>query len=266
MCWARALRGCSDRMSKEHVLSEAVNEALDRTLGLNLPGPDALRIGAHAQKVELLCDTHNSMLSDLDTEAGNFVTKLRGYFNTTRKIADGNPAIFNIYVDGGKLERWGLKTYFNFAVWHGCIGTDLPSSEITGDRIVNYVFTGQPKPPDYGLFATVPTKALSVAEINQKIFAMNIYSANVQIFRPSANAVIHEFVLPTHLNLTLFGVDLGFSANITPYNDLFGANQFGNVQNLQKGAELRPDGIFLRPFEANLGPEHFTELRIYLQW
>ena len=268
-CWARDLGGCSADMSQEHVLSQAVNRSLGESLCVNLRGPGPRRIGAHAQSLGILCATHNQMLSDLDTEAGNFIAKLLQYFNSERRLDRGAPPLCNIDVDGTKFERWGLKTYFNHTIWSGCMGMNLPSSDITGHRIRDYVFTGKPQPADSGLFVGPCTKILTIEDMNRdkgNIFSMDTYSSEVSVFRPSVNAVVHRFRLPTHLALTLFGVTFGFSANITPYDDLFQAHNFGSVQNLLKGAELRPDGIVMLPREPESGPENFTRLVTQLHW
>lgn len=113
-CWARSLGDC-DTISGEHVFSNALFRA-----GCECPpvikGVKRIRNGEvtpNAEKANILCRRHNSMLSPLDALAGKIAS-----FQ-----ANANDENFNesLYVEGELLERWLLKTVVNNAAagWMG---------------------------------------------------------------------------------------------------------------------------------------------------
>jgi len=115
-CWAYSLGGC-DSMSGEHVISNAVFSA-----GCDCPvvieGVRRIRDGSpthNAEKSNILCRRHNSMLSPLDSSIGR-VAKFQA--------ASQDPA-FNdrLYLDGHLLERWLFKSVVNLAA-AGWLGQD----------------------------------------------------------------------------------------------------------------------------------------------
>ena len=113
-CWAHSLGGC-DQMSGEHVFSNAV-----LSHGCSCPvvieGVSRIRGGQptrNAEKANILCRHHNSLLSPLDETAG----RVAGW------MAAANDESFDkwLYIDGEKLQRWLLKTVVNAAAagWAG---------------------------------------------------------------------------------------------------------------------------------------------------
>jgi hypothetical protein len=107
-CWASALGGCNG-MSGEHVVSNSIFKA-----GCSCPivvkGVKRIRDGAPthgAEKSNILCKHHNSILSPLDATVGQ-IAKFQ---------ADANDKEFSgsINVQGELLERWLLKTIINSA-------------------------------------------------------------------------------------------------------------------------------------------------------
>lgn len=124
-CWANTLGGC-DGMSGEHVFSNSIFKA-----GCDCPiiveGVKRIREGAPtfgAEKSNILCRHHNSLLSPSDETIGKIA----------RFQAEANDKDFqrSIIVEGELLERWILKTVINNTVagwaapvkWH-------PSPELT---------------------------------------------------------------------------------------------------------------------------------------
>jgi hypothetical protein len=107
-CWASSLGGC-DGMSGEHVVSNSIFKA-----GCGCPvvieGVQRIREGSPtkgAEKSNILCRRHNSLLSPLDETIGK-ISKFQ---------ADANDRDFrgSIIVEGELLERWLLKTAINTA-------------------------------------------------------------------------------------------------------------------------------------------------------
>jgi hypothetical protein len=61
-CWAAALGGCSEKMSKEHTVTEGV--FLDEEVfvqGLNWCKTNPKRVGLGNVTRKILCKTHNSL-------------------------------------------------------------------------------------------------------------------------------------------------------------------------------------------------------------
>lgn len=113
-CWASSLGNC-DTMSGEHVFSNAILKAGCGCTPL-VRGVQRIRNGeptAGAEKANILCRHHNSMLSPLDEVAG-------GISAFQAKTSDENFTEAH-YIEGELLERWLLKTVINSAVagWMG---------------------------------------------------------------------------------------------------------------------------------------------------
>lgn len=113
-CWANSLGGC-DAMSGEHVFSNSLFSA-----GCSCPtvveGVPRIRNGAptrNAEKANILCRRHNSMLSPLDETVG----KIASFQAQTSDESFEK----SLYVEGELLERWLLKTVINSAAagWAG---------------------------------------------------------------------------------------------------------------------------------------------------
>jgi len=113
-CWAEVLGGC-DAMSGEHVFSNAIFKA-----GCGCPtvieGVQRIRNGAptrNAEKANILCRHHNSLLSPLDEFAGKLAS-----FQASCSDENFNETPL---VEGEVFERWALKTVINVAVagWAG---------------------------------------------------------------------------------------------------------------------------------------------------
>ncbi|WP_444914526.1 hypothetical protein [Microbulbifer sp. TRSA007] len=130
-------------MSGEHIFSNAIFKA-----GCSCPiivdGVKRIRGGAPtygAEKSNILCRHHNSILSPLDNVAGKIAS-----FQ-----AQSNEKEFeeNLYIEGELLERWLLKTVINMAA-AGWAGSEkwLPSPEI-----VEAIFGMRDIPNGYGLYS-----------------------------------------------------------------------------------------------------------------
>ncbi|MGH3711185.1 MAG: hypothetical protein ACRDRQ_24455 [Pseudonocardiaceae bacterium] len=97
-------------MSGEHVISNAVFAA-----GCGCPvvveGVKRIQGGAPtrgAEKANILCSKHNSLLAPLDSTAGEVSAFLHN--SSQPEFKD------NLFIEGELLERWVLKTVINFAV------------------------------------------------------------------------------------------------------------------------------------------------------
>ncbi|MCE4311521.1 hypothetical protein LYZ90_11760 [Xanthomonas hortorum pv. vitians] len=141
-CWAHTLGGC-DKMSGEHVISNAVFAA-----GCGCPvlieGVARIRDGAptaNAEKSNILCRLHNSMLSPLDAVVGRLAN--------FQAASDDEDFSETLYIDGELLERWLLKTIINF----GAAGWMGPQKLIPSSDVVSAIFGQMPLPPRIGLYS-----------------------------------------------------------------------------------------------------------------
>lgn len=77
-CWAVALGGCDD-LSKEHMISATVCEALGDSQLEVVIGKSGKRLPSNAIQQKIPCRKHNRMLSPFDQEAGILVAKIAEY-------------------------------------------------------------------------------------------------------------------------------------------------------------------------------------------
>lgn len=130
-------------MSGEHVFSNAIF-----TPGCLCPrvieGVPRIRGGApthNAEKANILCRKHNSLLSQLDSVAGKIAS-----FQAAANEEDFEETL---YVEGELLERWLLKTVINVAAagWTG------PRKLLPSHEIVAAIFGQASIPSGLGLYS-----------------------------------------------------------------------------------------------------------------
>ena len=107
-CWANNLGDCAGPMSLEHIFTNATSRKGSKTRlevkGLaNMPNRP---IGFDGPKARILCRSHNSRLSPLDSEAKKLADALH-------QFVDGKEHT-TVHLNGPLLERWALKTLINF--------------------------------------------------------------------------------------------------------------------------------------------------------
>lgn len=109
-CYARALRGCSRKLSREHYVSKAVLDLLgDEHRITNAswlrPAEESGPIPSSALRSKILCEHHNNTLSPLDAHAKRFFSELLW------GLSDRPPleAHRRVALDGDQLELWVLK-------------------------------------------------------------------------------------------------------------------------------------------------------------
>ena len=170
-CWAAVLGGCSSKVSREHIVSDAL---------WSLPNINVVafawckraprRIGKHNLTVKHLCAFHNSALSPTDAEAQKAWITLRNCARLAEERAQ-HPAtpwsLQSFQIDGTLLERWFLKTWINIAAvkenrqltWVGtnCVVASPPQD------IVRAAF---------GLSQLIPPRGLyAAAALNEEIYS-----------------------------------------------------------------------------------------------
>ena len=141
-CWANSLGGC-DSMSGEHVVSNATFKA-GCSCPIIIEGVQRIREGAPtrgAEKSNILCRHHNSLLSPLD--------EIIGRIACFQAEADDKDYQGSIILEGELLERWLLKTVINSAA----AGWVAPVKWQPSPSIARAIFGVEPIPDRLGLYS-----------------------------------------------------------------------------------------------------------------
>lgn len=123
-CYLNKTNSCCGKISNEHLISEAVLKVIQAkqltAVGLPWQPESPMNIGLNTLVANCLCRFHNSALSPLDTAAGQFFEALQ--LADTSQSSRG----FQILVSGHDIERWLLKTLFNFAYSKSLLNSGKP--------------------------------------------------------------------------------------------------------------------------------------------
>jgi hypothetical protein len=117
-CWASCLGDCSSVQSREHLVSQAIFAHDTVTVrGLSWCPTEYVTIGLKGLASKILCQKHNSQLSDLDQAAGEWYSVFRGTVDLARKRKQEppwvTPEVVTSRVNAAGVERWLLKTLIN---------------------------------------------------------------------------------------------------------------------------------------------------------
>ena len=109
-CWAEILGGCSHKISREHYIGRELLQKV-KIHGLH-KGLEGLELPVTAPKAHILCENHNSQLSDTDQEAINLHEGLLRWFENEEDVRKGNgfwtPTCININGPLGKAMAHNL--------------------------------------------------------------------------------------------------------------------------------------------------------------
>jgi hypothetical protein len=161
-CYAQHLGDCRAPVTKEHVVSRALLEAIwqgesrGRVHGLTFlrTMPDRPeQIGISALTARILCEGHNSALSSLDTE----IAKL--FLAMERLVLDeinGDPVAANSYIRGDLVERWMCKTLINglFSGNFPAPFVDSFAGQLPGDEALQIIYRNAALPKGQGVYLT----------------------------------------------------------------------------------------------------------------
>lgn len=185
-CWASEDSECEGKMSREHLISQSTFKGIPefenlkmRCFGLPWNENGYTDINYKALSSKVLCVKHNSMLSELDSEAGRIAEIFRSIERCLEKAKNATrheDSQFNF--SGTLLERWLLKTYINFHSLY--FPNELPPKEL-----IEIVFGKRHFPEGVGL-ATIGRKLIGLNEFGQDM-------KYVQIVNRADNLV--EYVL-----------------------------------------------------------------------
>ncbi|MBX7121745.1 MAG: hypothetical protein K1X42_06405 [Opitutaceae bacterium] len=156
-CWAQCLGGCTTKISREHIISkDYFGGQVISVSGFPWCNGKEVKVGLSSLVKKHLCTAHNSILSPLDSAAGDFIR----VFGAMRAIRDNRArsplrAFHPVQhqVNGTRLERWCLKTLINLTCDGGkLIGAGSHAPGVVPDYLVRICFGLDPWPKDRGLY------------------------------------------------------------------------------------------------------------------
>lgn len=118
-CWAEVLGDCSEKLTREHIITEGVFLSPEvKVKGLAWCLDDFKVIGLTNLVRKNLCSFHNSSLSDTDIAAIDLRRAICDSLQLSDIRSNAAPqdwAIAEFSIDGRRLERWFLKTLLSDA-------------------------------------------------------------------------------------------------------------------------------------------------------
>lgn len=149
VCFLHGHQQCGGRLSREHYISRTVLAGISGKGTVQIgglpwqPQQTLQKIGIEALVSNVLCETHNAGLSDLDTAAGKLFRAI--------DAADKRPATLSAVtpVDGTLVERWFLKVLCGLAAAMGFNNGVVPAKWCD-------LLSGEPWPKDWGLYVPAP--------------------------------------------------------------------------------------------------------------
>ncbi len=149
-CFLNGYGQCGGKISGEHYISKTVLEAISPSgttqIG-GLPWQQAKTmqsIGISSLVSNILCETHNSGLSKLDSEAGKFFRALDAADKRRHELPP------NTLIDGPTVERWFLKVMCGLAAGPGTNAGIVPDEW-------KAILSGESWPDGWGVYVPVPT-------------------------------------------------------------------------------------------------------------
>jgi hypothetical protein len=110
-CYLGVTNNCSEKLSREHWLSEAILRQIPdlSVIGLPRTNGERRRVGPKALTAKILCSRHNSALSPLDQAAANAFRTLDQALQHLLNPVQNRSKNRKFLIDGSALELWALK-------------------------------------------------------------------------------------------------------------------------------------------------------------
>ena len=115
-CWASIIGDCSNRLSREHYVSQGLwaGQQLIIVSGFEWLKGEEKTLPLKELTANILCTNHNTLLSPLDSEAAKFIKTLNELERVlTARWKSRQKSFLNIgrhEVKGTLFERWTAKT------------------------------------------------------------------------------------------------------------------------------------------------------------
>ena len=155
-CWAKALGDCSDKISKEHIISEGMFPGLEILVkGFSWCSDEFKEIRIETFVKRLLCEYHNHTLRLTDNAGIDAMKAFRAEVQLYKARNAMKPIRWTVKkfrIDGRGLERWCLKTLINASEGAYKIGRDSTIVGQPSDRLVRIAFSKENFKPKAGLY------------------------------------------------------------------------------------------------------------------
>ncbi len=238
-CWASALGDCARGKSREHYISDGIFDSESVTaIGLSWCRHEPLTIGMKSAVAKILCEKHNSDLSDFDAEAA----KLSRFLVTN--VLDQPLAESAITLSGKRLEKWALKTFLNLGYIRG-LHREQSNRLDPPPHLVRYIFHDDPVADGIGLYFVT-------GKISNENYSAGLWWNVIQ--NPLKMTEIFGMVF------TFFGVR--FAISIPPIRAEKKIGSLGEIN----GFDYSTANIVYRPSNISLSSNKAALKRIDLEW
>ncbi|PKL85774.1 MAG: hypothetical protein CVV22_06360 [Ignavibacteriae bacterium HGW-Ignavibacteriae-1] len=158
-CYAQKTINCSTKISREHYFSNNILKNLEvnnkvKIIGLPWQEKETFNLIPKSNLVSnILCTTHNTLLSPFDDEMGRFhriIIKFDEDFNLDNPKND-----LSVFC-GEDLEKWMLKTACNFIASNQIYRGGVKSNYMLKDEYIDILFNDKPFPENWGMYFKIP--------------------------------------------------------------------------------------------------------------
>lgn len=117
-CYLASVGNCSSKLTKEHFVSRNILEQITSSTlkfenaGFFFGGKEEVAIGIDAFSARVLCDSHNSALSELGNSAGRAFAAIQNLYQDMVRAEVSREYLKTFYLASGRdLERWLIKVF-----------------------------------------------------------------------------------------------------------------------------------------------------------
>jgi len=156
-CYANKTNNCSTKISREHYISNNIlanfeENKVIKIVGLPWLEHDRFHLLSRKKLVaNILCTSHNGMLSKLDSDMGHLFKTLINFDNSfNNDVSESTSITFS----GDNLEKWMMKTICGF------IAAKIISKEGTkqeyelNENLIEILYNDAPLPNGWGLYCS----------------------------------------------------------------------------------------------------------------
>jgi hypothetical protein len=176
-CYATQLGDCSGSLNREHFVSKHLLKEFEEAGKIQvtgyLHGNDAGQfvMSVESMSAKVLCESHNSRLSKVDTEGGRFLSAFFAAHNGL--LAETVTTDQTYEFDGPIIERWMLKAACGLlASGQAGVGTERIERTSPPLEFLKVLFGLETFPSDWGLY-TRPTTPVGFSD--KKNLGLGLY-------------------------------------------------------------------------------------------
>tara|TARA_R110002073_G_scaffold10762_3_gene50752 strand:+ start:571 stop:1431 length:861 start_codon:yes stop_codon:yes gene_type:complete len=223
-CWASRADGCSEKISREHVVSKSILKRIGHfNLQVEHEGVVTFQkeIGINSATVKFLCKNHNSALSPYDKEGLKFIKTIDG-FSQSDNIIEGEFTdrfgIRRLVVDGYNLERWAAKTFLNSAAFIQAVDTNEPAwTGGSSNSVFDAIFDCKPIEKPFGLYQVRGINFRAKADFKSRDLCFKVIPSSVNFYDTKKGHWIGKRRVPGLFYFSIYGIDFLFNMNLRSF-------------------------------------------------